>query len=296
MSDEIPLDADAYFAIIPEWVLYHESLSDRAVRLYGVLRRKADATGHAWPSRSTLAVVLRCSKESVDRAIKELVSAGALQTERRFDHDRKQWRSTRYTVMASSPVTTGSRTGAATPSRGGDEGVAAPVATDLEPVDPESENLKASTTQSVAETAPVDALCDQLATAIECHRGGKSRPKVSAAWKRDMRLLVERGELGVEGAKGHPPEVIARAVAFVFERLADPGRDGFCWADQVQSPGALRRHWPKLADAKRILEAGTGVSKGARTIDRVARRLAEQHQQRPALELLPGGTSTQGRG
>jgi hypothetical protein len=150
-----------------------------------------------------------------------------------------------------------------------------------------------STTLRVANATPITNLCNLLATSIELHRGGTNRPTVSKAWERDMRLLIERGPVGVDGAHGIGPDVIARAIAFVFEHLADPGRDKFCWADQVQSPNALRRHWPKLVDAKRKIEQGTGVSKGARTIDRVAERLASQ--QRPALELLPGGnTQTQG--
>ncbi len=287
MSDDTVLDADAHFAIVPEWVLYHDKISDRGVRLYGILRRKADnATGVAWPSRSTLADLLRCSKESVDRAVKELVSAGAVTTERRFDHERKQWQSTRYTVMASSPVTTGSRVGAPTPSRVGDDGVAAPVTTDPEPVTDSQKPTPPSTTRGVANATSITNLCNMLATSIDLHRNGTGRPKVTKAWERDMRLLIERGPLGVDGARGVGPDVIARAVSFVFEHLADPGRDGFCWADQVQSPNALRRHWPKLVDAKRKQEQGTGASKGARTIDRVAKRLAEQ--QRPNLALLPG--------
>lgn len=295
MSDDTTLDADAHFAIVPEWVLYHDKLSDRAVRLYAILRRKADnATGVAWPSRATLAAALRgCSKESVDRAVKELVTAGAVTTERRFDHERKQWQSTRYTVMTSSPVTTGSRVGAPTPSRVGDDGVAAPVTTDLEPVTDSQEPTPPSTTRGVANAVSITNLCNLLATSIDAHRLGTGRPKITKAWERDMRLLIERGPLGVEPVRGVAPDVIARAITFVFEHLADPGRDGFCWADQVQSPNALRRHWPKLVDAKRKQEAGAGVSKGARTIDRVAERLAAQ--QRPALELLAGGsTQTQG--
>lgn len=285
---EPTLGADQYFAIVPEWVLYHETLSDRAVRLYGVLSRMADKHGVSWPSRATLATRLQCSKESIDRAVKQLTGAGALDVERRFDPETKTWMATRYTVRRSSPVTTGSRTGATTPRRVDDEGVAAPVTTEVEPGELEPEPLSPSTTQSAADTAPEDErLCALLADAIDAH-GKVGRPKITAAWRRDMRLLRERGELGIEGARGHPPEVIERAIGFTFERLANPGADGFCWADQVRSPGALRRHWPKLAEAKRKLEQGAGVSKGARTIDRVANRLlAEQQAQRPNLALLP---------
>lgn len=107
-----------------------------------------------------------------------------------------------------------------------------------------------------------------------------------------MRLLIERGELGVEGARGRSPEVIARAISFVFTELAERGADGFCWADQVRSPGALRRHWPRLVEARHKLEMKRGPSKGAQTIDRVAERLmaeaGEAPMTRQPLRLLPG--------
>lgn len=284
---EPTLGADQYFAIVPEWVLYHEDLSDRAVRLYGVLSRMADKHGVSWPSRAFLAERLRCSKESIDRAVKQLTGAEALAVERRFDAATKTWQATRYTVHRSSPVTTGSRTGATTPSRADDEGVAASVTTEVEPGELEPSELEESAPSADTASADLEQLCIALADAIEAH-GKVGRPTITTAWRRDMRLLVERGELGIEGARGHPPEVVARAIGFTFERLADPGRDGFCWADQVRSPGALRRHWPKLAEAKRKLEQGTGPSNGAQTIDRVANRLlGEQQQQRPALALLP---------
>lgn len=77
------------FTLIPEWVLYHPGLSDRAVRLYGALGRYADDTGLSWPSRRSLASRLGCSPDSVDRARAELESAGAVRVEARFDDDRQ---------------------------------------------------------------------------------------------------------------------------------------------------------------------------------------------------------------
>jgi len=66
-----------YFAIIPEWVL-HADISSNAVRLYAVLNRFANSRGHAWPSRKTIAELMRCSLATVDRAKEELVEIGAL--------------------------------------------------------------------------------------------------------------------------------------------------------------------------------------------------------------------------
>lgn len=65
------------FAMVPEDLLDAE-LTDRAVRLYALLDRYAGTVEGAWPSRPTLAARLRCSVDSVDRAIAELLAAGWL--------------------------------------------------------------------------------------------------------------------------------------------------------------------------------------------------------------------------
>ena len=71
-----------YFAIIPEWVL-HSDVSSNAVRLYAVLNRFANSNGHAWPSRKTIADLMRVSVATIDRAKDELVAIGALTIEAR---------------------------------------------------------------------------------------------------------------------------------------------------------------------------------------------------------------------
>jgi len=76
------IEADNYFAIIPEWVLYAE-ISGNAVRLYGVFRRFADQTGKCFPSRKTLAEKCQLSEATVDRLIKELEGIGALSVQNR---------------------------------------------------------------------------------------------------------------------------------------------------------------------------------------------------------------------
>lgn len=91
---------DRRFAIIDEWILDLD-ISDRAIRLYAVLARYADKDTHkAFPSRKTLAQRLRCSPASVDRASIELVEAGLLAKEHRFNN------SIVYTLITSSPVQT----------------------------------------------------------------------------------------------------------------------------------------------------------------------------------------------
>lgn len=73
-----------HFAMVPEWIL-DAAISDCAVRLYAVLLRYGQSSGARMPARSTLAGRLhKRSTDTVDRAMRELVAAGAVQVEPRF--------------------------------------------------------------------------------------------------------------------------------------------------------------------------------------------------------------------
>jgi hypothetical protein len=74
--------ADNYFAIIPEWVL-DAPISSNAVRCYALLQRYANHENRCWPSRTLLAKRMRCSTDTVDRAIKELVANKAISLQSR---------------------------------------------------------------------------------------------------------------------------------------------------------------------------------------------------------------------
>lgn len=90
--------ASEYFSIIPEAVLY-ANISDRAVRLYGVLRRYADEkTNQCYPSRNTLANRLNTSTRSIDRAMDELVALGAVSKKMRKLSDTDGYTSNLYTL------------------------------------------------------------------------------------------------------------------------------------------------------------------------------------------------------
>lgn len=98
----------------------------------------------------------------------------------------------------------------------------------------------------------IDALCHQLSDAVGEYQGGPSkRPKVTDRWRTDMRLLIERGPAERESPDPVPPERVQSAIAFVFTHLADPGKDGFCWATNIRSPHKLRMKWDSLLDAGR---------------------------------------------
>ena len=132
------LRLETHFSIIPEWVL-DADISDRAVRLYGVLLRYGQTSGVRIPGRSTLARRLRCSLDSLDRAVADLERVGALVVTRsakpRKGQSRKgigALRTNVYLVRSTPPggsrTEADSRTHAATPpSRTTAATVAAPV-------------------------------------------------------------------------------------------------------------------------------------------------------------------------
>lgn len=74
---------DSPFAAVPEWVI-DSPISDTALRLYCVLLRYGNTTGHRMPSRATLAARLhKKSSDTIDRALRELEHLGALVVEHR---------------------------------------------------------------------------------------------------------------------------------------------------------------------------------------------------------------------
>ena len=93
------VNAQLYFAVLPEWVLYLP-ISAVAVRVYCVLRRHADnMTGECFPSRRTIAMKARCSVATLDRAIKELVEHKAVAYTKR-KNATGDWTSNLYTVYS----------------------------------------------------------------------------------------------------------------------------------------------------------------------------------------------------
>lgn len=97
------VQADQYFAIIPEWVLYAD-VSPAAIRVYGTLNRYAnDNTGKCHPSRATIAKKCHINVKTVDRAIQELIALGAVVVEHRKVDGTDEWASNEYTVIMSPP-------------------------------------------------------------------------------------------------------------------------------------------------------------------------------------------------
>jgi hypothetical protein len=73
---------DVRFSTVPEWVIYHPELSDRAVRLYAALDRVADSnTGEAQVRRKVLGDRIGCDVRTVTRTLSELLAVGAVSIE-----------------------------------------------------------------------------------------------------------------------------------------------------------------------------------------------------------------------
>jgi hypothetical protein len=99
----------------------------------------------------------------------------------------------------------------------------------------------------------IEDLCRCLAGAVEAHRDG-DRPRITAKWRTDMDLLLRRGPTDLDPAPVDP-EKVRTAIRVVFTQLATPdSKSGFCWANQVRSPGALRDHWTQLRQAARVAQ------------------------------------------
>jgi hypothetical protein len=89
------------FAIVPEWVLDLD-VSDAALRLYALLLRYGGTSGSRMPSRRLLADRMRRSVDSVDRAMRDLETAGLVRVERR--RRGRENLTNRYHVRTTNPA------------------------------------------------------------------------------------------------------------------------------------------------------------------------------------------------
>jgi len=176
--------------VVPEWII-DADISDCAYRLYSVLLRYGQTSGQRMPARATLADRLRkSSKDTVDRALKELVAIGAVVVERRRRDGRNL--TNRYLLMATPPQ---SRSGA-TPGRTD----AATLAANLRP-DPKSSTQNPPPPPSTAPTPPsaaaggVPPFNDSRAEATGGEQAGTSGrpPRVTHPDAADTALLDRCG-------------------------------------------------------------------------------------------------------
>lgn len=100
-DDEGTLVLEQRFAIVPEWII-DAPISDCTFRLYAVLLRYGQTSGQRMPGRALLARRLhKGSKDTVDRALKELVAIGAVVVEHR--RSGRQNLTNRYHLRSTPP-------------------------------------------------------------------------------------------------------------------------------------------------------------------------------------------------
>lgn len=232
-SDEFDVTIDGYFAILPEWVI-DADISDRAVRLYAVLRRFAGGDLKARPSRRKLAARLRTSLSSVDRALSELQVIGAVTVRHRWtnsslssftyakDSDHPMRAASRY-VLHSAPARRAQSPGGVvthddTPVVTHDErvsspvtegvsspvtrGVSSPVTHELKPDEPKKDQKTSSSAKPPTREEPrrddVEALCTRLRDCIIAN--GHRPPIITAKWRTSARLLLDKDGMELDKA------------------------------------------------------------------------------------------------
>jgi hypothetical protein len=239
---EAQLVVEERFAIVPEWLL-DADVGDCAVRLYAVLLRYGNSSGARMPGRATLARRLRKkSTDTVDRAMRELVSMGAVRVEHRYAG--RQRLTNRYHVRTSRPrspnnvedLPSGSgRTDAATcPGRGrsgradaakGDRknpsGVAAGTGHDpehsTESIHPPPPGLPASSWEQRRQGLLRDCGIADWATLVSDVQDLRAQAGCSTGRWREQHLQASI-ELAVRG-RGWPAQQVPRALRHI---AADP--------------------------------------------------------------------------
>lgn len=86
MSEEELVESDSYFAVVPEWILFHREVQATDKVVWAVLQRFANANKKCWPGFEAIAEKSGISIRQVSRSILRLEEAGMIQVIR-----RKKW-------------------------------------------------------------------------------------------------------------------------------------------------------------------------------------------------------------
>jgi DNA-binding transcriptional MocR family regulator len=138
------------FVIVPLWVVDHPVTDKLDVTVYVAIKRHADQTGTAWPSRARIADLAKCSVESVDRSVKRLIDAGALEKEVRRNKSGEPT-SNLYTIHEEPPDVVSQTRGSVSQTTG----VASRRRTNLEPEEQEGDALDLTTTPDPSDWTPM---------------------------------------------------------------------------------------------------------------------------------------------
>ena len=216
--------ADIKFSIVPEWLI-DSACSDKALRLYVVLARYADNDKlTAYPGRGTLAKRMNCHRASVDRAVEELVTLGAITKTVRVKDGKYQ--SSLYTIRRIAP----SRTHATTPVAPVQRPPLHPCDIELEPENLEPEELLAATPPK-SERRAKDNLFEVIAESCGISLTGMTR---SARGQ----LNKAAKELREVGATSEQVKHKAKAYRAQYPNAA-------------LTPTALIKHWSSFAELEK---------------------------------------------
>ena len=229
---------DQPFALVPEWVIDLDA-SDAAFRVYSLLLRYGNTSGHRMPSRKLLAVRLHRSVDAIDRAVRELVDTGLV----RIEHRRAGRRNltNRYHLTTRDPdgsgATGGGRGSAPTPSAtpqvdpdtqvgeglgsAGSRTSAGRVAAELRP-DPEKKTQEpppptpsrpsnAATTWREEDVLTRCAITDLDVLVDRCRRARQALDKPTGRWTRHTQIAAIQLAL----TRGWPPPLIESALLTV---------------------------------------------------------------------------------
>lgn len=195
--------------------------------------------GRLWMSQPALARKARTSTVTVAKALQRMVAEGFLELLTPGGSGRGKVAQYRF-LMPKTPSCFGLSPEEETPSCFGKNPKFGPP-------------LPLTQINSTTTPTPIAAdLCEYLADAISTYLGDPSkRPRSdSRAWLTSMRLLMERGPAGRAKPDPVSPDRVRRCIDFLFTELASPeGRNGFCWASVIRSPGSLREKWDQIVDA-----------------------------------------------
>lgn len=235
----------ARFSMVPEWLLAAE-ISDRALRLWAVLDRYAGSNGDAFPSRSTLAERLRCSVDSIDRAIAELEAVGALEVERAGTRvnvyrllDRPRQLAARVRPTSRTGAASASRTGAARSERQLKESQQGETA------DAVASGRAPSTEMVSGRNLVFDAVREECGIAEKSPRLVEVATAINGTSKGgDLGIRdLAYAELGDSGVVGEGPAVEVAMANLVHERAAEYRR---VMGGAILTPLALRKWWVDL--------------------------------------------------
>ena len=212
------ISASEYFAILPESVLF-AAISSNAVRLYCILRRRADEKSNAcYPSQKYLADSMFCSTRTVQRALDELIKIGAVTVEHRMIEGTDAYTSNMYYLHATiaqggAPV----RKGSANMTQGSRAGVVQNKA-----------NKQSNETNTKKKTRKRDLLFEEMCKGLGID--WETAPKGETG-----RVNAACGELRKINAT---PEEVAAAIKHYKQN----------WKGAKISAQAITNNWTKLKD------------------------------------------------